>query len=231
MLASDIMTADVVTAAPDSSVESISKLMLKHNISGLPVVDEGGAVLGIVTEGDLIKRQQSDATKSSGTSWWLRLLSDQRTDAGDYIKTHGTRAAEIMTRNVVTVSEDTPVGDIARILAEKRIKRVPVVRDGILVGVVSRTNLLRGMASRDAKQVPTQDDRTIKQAILREVEAQGWITHGTLNVIVAGGVVELWGWVDSERERHALMLLARGIDGVQSVVDHLGSMPPYQQAV
>jgi len=227
MLAKDIMTTNVATVAPDSSVEAISMLMLTRNISGVPVVDEKGAILGIVTEGDLILQQQS----TGGTSWWLWLFSDSRTNAADYIKTHGTRADEVMTRDVITVREDAPMGDIARILAEKRIKRVPVEHDGVLVGIVSRTNLLRGMASRDEKKVLTQDDRAIRLAILHEVEAQGWITHGTLNVIVAGGVVELWGWVETEKERHALLLLARGVDGVQSVVDHLGSMPPYQQGV
>lgn len=229
MQAKDIMTTNVATVAPDSSVESISQLMLTRNISGVPVVDDSGMVQGIVTEGDLLLRQQSGG--KGGTSWWLRLLMDNRTNASDYIKAHGTRADEVMTRDVITVREDTSVGDIARVLAEKRIKRVPVLRDGKLVGIVSRTNLLRGLASRDAAEAPTHDDRAIKQAILDEVEAQGWITHGTLNVIVAGGIVELWGWVDSEKERHALLLLARGVDGVRTVVDHLGSVPPYQHAV
>jgi CBS domain-containing protein len=229
MLAKDIMTTNVATVAPDSTVEAISRLMLTRNISGVPVVDEKGAILGIVTEGDLILRPQSDARGAGGTSWWLCLFSDSRTNAADYIKTHGTRADEVMTRDVITVREDAPVGDIARILAEKRIKRVPVVHDGVLVGIVSRTNLLRGMASRDEKKALTQDDRAIRQAILREVEAQDWITHGTLNVIVAGGIVELWGWIETEEERHALLLLARGVDGVQSVVDHLFSMQPYLQ--
>lgn len=230
MLAKDIMTTNVVTVTPDTAVGDISRLMLTRNISGLPVVNDSGAVLGIVTEGDLILRQQTESRQSS---WWLRLLADTRTDAGDYIKTHGTRAEEIMTTEVVCVGEETPVGDIARVLAEKRIKRVPVVRDGVLVGIVSRINLLRGLATREESReaAPTPDDRTLKAAILAEVEAQGWITHGSLNVIVTGGVVELWGWVESEKERHALLLLAQGVDGVISVVDHLGHLPPYQQAV
>ena len=207
--------------------------MITHNVSGLPVVGTNGQVLGIVTEGDLILRQQSESKDSRLSSWWLRLFSDRKTNAANYIKLHGTRADEVMTRDVVTVGEDSPVGDIARVLAETRVKRVPVVRGGQLVGIVSRINLLRGLATRqdsgDAN--PTPDDRAIKQKILDEVEAQGWITHASLNVIVTGGVIELWGWVESEQERHALTLLAKGVDGVNSVVDHLGHIPPYQQAV
>ena len=172
MLAKDIITTSVVTAASDTSIEAISHLMMTHNVSGLPVVNEQGAILGIVTEGDLILREQTEAKDSRLSSWWLRLLSDRKTDAANYIKTHGTRADEVMTRDVVTVSEDTPVSDIARVLAEMRVKRVPVTRDGTLVGIVSRINLLRGLAtrteSRDAS--PTSDDRTNKQKFLREVE-------------------------------------------------------------
>ena len=205
MLAKDIMTTGVVTAASDTSIEAISHLMMTHNVSGLPVVNEQGAILGIVTEGDLILREQTEAKDPRLSSWWLRLLSDRKTDEANYIKTHGTRADEVMTRDVVTVSEDAPVGDIVRVLAEMRVKRVPVTRDGTLVGIVSRINLLRGLAtrteSRDAS--PTSDDRTIKQKILQEVEAQGWITHGSLNVIVTGGVVELWGRIGARAARAA----------------------------
>lgn len=230
--AKDIMTTNVATVTPDASVEAISKLMLARNVSGIPVVDQDHRILGIVTEGDLMMREEVTGSATRHTSWWLRLLSDSKTDATAYIKTHGSKAEDVMTRDVVSISEDAPIGDIARILAERRIKRVPVVRDGRLVGIVSRINLLRGLASRDVERSapPTTDDRTIKDAILKEVESQGWITHGSLNVIVTGGVVELWGWVDTEQERKALMLMAEQVPGVKSVVDHLGSMPPYLRA-
>ncbi len=232
MLAKDIMTTNVATVAPDTTVEEISRLMLARNISGLPVVDIGGAILGIVTEGDLILRQQSGDKAIRHTSWWLRLFSDSKIDAADYIKTHGFRADQVMTRDVITVSEDAPVGDVARLLVEKNIKRVPVVCDGALVGIVSRVNLLRGLATRDQNQskAPTGDDRAIKETILREVDSQGWVTHGTLNVIVTGGVVELWGWIESEQERRALIVLAENVAGVDSVEDHLGSVPRYLQS-
>jgi len=223
MRAKDIMTANVVTVTADTAVPDIAKLLLSRNISGVPVVDDSGVIVGIISEGDLIQREES---KPAHTSWWLRLFGEAET-AEHYIKTHGMTAADVMTRNVLTVDEETPVGDIARVMAEHRIKRVPVVTDGELVGIVSRSNLLRGMVTRETGTEPTADDRTIKETILHEVGEQGWITHGTLNVIVTGGVVELWGWVESDQERRALLLLAEGVPGVSRVEDHLGSLPQY----
>jgi CBS domain-containing protein len=230
MRAKDIMTTNVATVTADASVETIAKLMLARNISGVPVVDGSGALLGIVTEGDLMHRQENEAAPR--TSWWLRFLSDSETDAGAYVKTHGMRAGDVMSRDVMTVGEDTPVGDIARILAVNHIKRVPVMRDGAIVGIVSRANLLRGLATRDESRAAASsvDDGAIKEAIVKAVDSQGWVTHGSLNVIVTGAVVELWGWVESEQERRALLLLAETVDGVKEVEDHLGSIPRYLQS-
>ncbi len=232
MRAKDIMTTKVATVGPETTVEAISEMMLSRNVSGIPVVETDGAIVGIVTEGDLLIRKEVGAESAQHTSWWLCFLSDGKADAANYIKTHGLRAAEIMSRDVITVGEDMPVGDIARILAERKIKRVPVVRHGKVVGIVRRVNLLRGLASRDRSQsvAPTVDDRTIKDAVLQEVDRQGWVTHGSLNVIVTGGIVEMWGWVESPQERHALLLLAESIEGVKSVKDHLGSVPRYLQS-
>lgn len=224
MRAKDIMTTNVVTVRADMAVPDIAELLLSRNISGVPVTDENGAVVGIVTEGDLIQRAESGPKH---TSWWLCLVGDSSRSAENYIKTHGMTAGDVMTRNVLTVDEETPIGDIARIMAERHVKRVPVVSDGELVGIVSRSNLLRGMVTRDSTAMPTADDRTIKDTILEQVGEQGWVSHGTLNVIVTGGVVELWGWVESEQERRALILLAKGIPGVARVEDHLGSLPHY----
>ncbi|MEX2617952.1 MAG: CBS domain-containing protein [Alphaproteobacteria bacterium] len=230
MHAKDIMTANVVTVTRDMSVPDIASLLLTRNISGVPVVDDNGAVVGIVTEGDLIQHEDTGEAGERHTSWWLRLFGEPSDSAGHYIKTHGKRAEDVMTRDVVSVDAETPVGDIARIMAERHIKRVPVMSDGALVGIVSRSNLLRGVVTRDTVESPTADDRSIKEAILKEVNDQHWVSHGTLNVIVSGGVVELWGWVESAEERHALVVLAEGMDGVRRVEDHLGSIPRYLEA-
>jgi predicted transcriptional regulator len=149
--------------------------------------------------------------------------------ARDYVKTHGRRAEDVMTREVVTVAEETPVGEIARLLEKRHIKRVPVVRDGQVVGIISRANLLHGLATHKDRLdlTPSPDDRTIREEVLELVRREAWITHGSLNVMVADGVVELWGWVDSEDERKALMIAVQEIPGVRAVNDHLGSLPPY----
>ncbi len=208
MLAKDIMTTDVVTITPEASVEEIAKLLLARGISGVPVVGAEGGLVGLVSEGDLIRRE---GDPEHHRSWWLNLFAGPEERARDYVKSHGRRAEEVMTREVVTVTEDTPVGEIARLLEKRRIKRVPVVRDGRIVGIVSRANLLRGLASHKDRLgiTPSPDERMIREAVLALVKREGWITHGSLNVMVADGVVELWGWVDSEDERKALLIAVK----------------------
>jgi CBS domain-containing protein len=227
MQAKDIMTTNVVTVTSESGVDEIAALLLKRNISAVPVVDAEGRILGIVSEGDLMHRPESETERPR--SWWLVLMADSQESAAAYTKSHGRRADEIMTRNVITVSEDTPVGEIAQILEERRIKRVPVVRDGKLVGIVSRANLLHGLVARKDRvaEAPSADDRTIREQILAHIDDQGWVSHGGLNVIVSDGVVELWGWVESDQERKALIVAAENVAGVRAVEDHLGSAPPW----
>jgi CBS domain-containing protein len=226
MLAKDVMTTNVVTVTSDDRVEEIAKLLLERHISGAPVLDADGRLVGVVSEGDLMRRLEGEAERRS---WWLKLLASPEDRARDYTKSHGRLAGDVMTREVVTVAEDTPVGEIAHLLERRRIKRVPVVRDGKVVGIVSRANLLHGLAAHKDRVAPepSPDDRTIRKAIMTMVERQGWITHGSLNVLVSDGVVELWGWVDSEDERKALRLAVEEVAGVKAVQDHLGSLPPY----
>jgi len=227
MQAKDIMTTDIVTIAPSLGVEEIATLLLSHNISGVPVVDDRDRLVGLVSEGDLLRRTESGTERQR--SWWLSLLASPEERARDYIKTHGRTAEQVMTREVVTVTPDTQVGEIAQILERRRIKRVPVVENGKIVGIVSRANLLHGLAThKDRISVtPSPDDRSIRAEVQALVAKEDWITHGNLNVLVADGTVELWGWVDSEDERKALMIAVREMDGVKGVIDHLGSVPPY----
>ena len=228
MQAKDVMTTNVVTVTSDDRVEDIAKLLLERHISGAPVLDADGRLVGVVSEGDLMRRLEGD---SGRRSWWLKLLASPEERARDYTKSHGRLAGDVMTREVVTVAEDTPVGEIAHLLEKQRIKRVPVVRDGKVVGIVSRANLLHGLAAhKDRISVaPSSDDRTIRKQVMELVAREGWITHGSLNVMVSDGAVELWGWVDSEEERKALKIAVADVPGVRSVEDHLGSLPPYLQ--
>jgi CBS domain-containing protein len=227
MQVKDIMTTDVITITEDTPVEEIAALLLEHRISGVPVVDADRRVIGIVSEGDLMRRPENDTERPR--SWWLRLMSGNQELIHDYLKTHGLRAGQVMTRSPLTVTEQTTLGDVAQLLEKKRIKRVPVVRDGKLTGIVSRANLLRGLASyKDRIRVDMAvDDRTLREKILTELNLQrDWLTHGIPNVFVSEGLVELWGWVDSEQERAAILLLVESITGVRSVDAHLGFIKP-----
>lgn len=230
MLAKDIMTTTVVTVTADTRVEDIAELLLERNISAVPVVDDAGRLVGVVSEGDLMRRDESGTARPR--SWWLNLLASPEEQARDFAKTHGHRAGDVMTTDVATVSEDTPVGEIAHILEKRRIKRVPVLRDGKIVGLVSRANLLHGLAAHKDRPpiTPSPDDRTIREQIMALVARQEWINYGSLNVVVTDGVVELWGWVDNEDERKALKIAVEDVPGVKSVEDHLGSVAPYLRA-
>ena len=230
MLAKDIMTTNVITITPSLSVEQIAQLLLTCNISGVPVVDADDRLIGLVSEGDLMRRSEGGTERHR--SWWLNLLVGPEARARDFIKSHGHKAEDVMTREVTTVTPDTPVGEIAEILEKRRIKRVPVIEGDKIVGIVSRANLLHGLAThKDRISIASSpDDRAIREQVQALVAHEDWITHGSLNVLVADGVVELWGWVDSEDERKALMTAVGEIDGVKEIVDHLGSVPPYMRS-
>lgn len=225
MRAKDIMTTDVATISPDTAVSDIARKLMENHISGLPVVDDQGRPVGMVSEGDLLR--QVGLAGEARRSWWLRLVSTPEQDAKDFVKAHGRRAADIMSTDVISVTEDTTTGEIARLLEERRIKRVPVLRDGVVVGIVSRGNLLHALAGHrdDGPAAPTADDRTIRQNVYAALQGKGWTSHGATNVIVTDGVVELWGWVETDAERKAMLVAAQEIDGVQKVIDHLGSVP------
>jgi CBS domain-containing protein len=227
MLAKDVMTRQVVTVPPDASVPEIAKLLLERRISAVPVVAADGRVLGIVSEGDLIRRPEVGGARRR--PWWLSLLTGSGNDPAEYVKAHGGQAADVMTRQVVTVTEDTPAGDIARLLEERRIKRVPVLRRGRLVGIVSRADLLRGLASTRARSRRTgrASDRAIREKLIKRLAREPWAPLGQINVVVTDGVVHLWGLVDSAEQRRALQVAAREISGVRAVEDHLGEVAPY----
>ncbi|MDA1100919.1 MAG: CBS domain-containing protein [Proteobacteria bacterium] len=226
MRAKDIMTTDVATVAPDTAIADIAKLLMDNKISGVPVVNAAGETVGMVSEGDLL--QQVGLAGEVRRSWWLRLVSSPEQDAKDFVKSHGRCAADIMTTDLVSVTEDTTAAEIARLLEERRIKRVPVLRGGALVGIVSRGNLLHALAGHrnDGPAAPSADDRTIRQEVSQALQGKGWTSHGATNVIVTDGVVELWGWVETEVERKAMLLAAQEIPGVKKVIDHLGAVPP-----
>lgn len=224
MKARDIMTTAVVTVAPDTPVGRIASLLLQHRISAVPVTSEGN-VLGIVSEGDLMHRPENGTERAR--SWWLEAFADAETLARDYARTHGRCAVDVMTRHIVSVTEETDAGEIANLLDSHGIKRVPVVREGRLVGIVSRADLLRALIASRTPSAPGKatDDRGIRDVILKQARAEPWADIVMLNVVVHGGDVELWGITSSEEQRNAMRVLAEGVPGVRSVRDNLRVMP------
>jgi len=231
MKAKDIMTTPVVTVTPDTPVRDIARLLFERRISGVPVVDNGQLV-GIVTEGDLLHRHEieTDERPPRG-SWWLRLIASDESP-GEYIRSHARLAKDIMTGNVITVDEETPIAKIAMIFETRRIKRVPVLRDGQLVGIVSRANLVQALATKSHGVVaaPAESDDAIRERLLAEIGHRSWWRSFTSNLIVTDGVVHYWGLFGSDDERTAARIAAENIPGVRRVEDHrirVGDMPKF----
>lgn len=223
MEAKDVMTTLVVTVGPETSGEAVAKLMLERRISAISVVDAAGRVQGIVSEGDLMRRAETGTERQR--SWWLALFAGDDGQATDYLKAHGRTAADVMTPKVVTVGERTPLEKIATLLERHRIKRVPVVRNGKIVGIVSRANLLHGLVARKAAgRSPAATDRELRTRVRAELERAG-VDTSYVNLVVARGVVELWGVVDTDVQKRALGVAARSVKGVKRVVDNTTVMP------
>jgi CBS domain-containing protein len=220
MKAKDIMTSPVITVGPATPVIEIAALLYERRISALPVV-EGGRLVGIVSEADLLHRHElgTDCIAQSG-SWWLRLFSADRS-IEEYIKSHARRARDIMTREVATVSPETPVAEVATVLERRGVKRVPVVEAGRLAGIVSRANLVQALAR--TPQVPVRtnrpSDEAIRAQLLAELERQPWWRRGMSSVYVSEGVVTFSGAIGEEEERHAARVAAENIAGVRRIED------------
>jgi CBS domain-containing protein len=220
MKAIDVMTVSVVSVDAETSVQTVAKLLAEHRISAVPVVDRDKTILGIVSEGDLLRRAEI-GTERGRRSWWLEAVASNKQLANEYAKSHARKAKDVMTRDVVTVTEAAPLSEVADLLESHGIKRVPVVRNGKLVGIVSRANLIQALASmRDEPAEAEVDDRTIREKLLAELKAQKWAEARPGNVVVHDRVVHLWGDVLSDAEKRALRVAAEGIAGVREVEDH-----------
>ena len=219
MNAADVMTTNVVCAAPDTPLAELIRLMLDNRVSALPIL-EHDRIVGVVSEGDLVRRAET-GTEIRRPHWLELLISGTRL-AADYARTHGRRADEVMTRDVVTVTETTPLADIVRLFATRHIRRVPVVRDGRLVGIVSRRDLLRTLADHLKAAPASQGDAAIRDAFLAEVRKQPWAAWPVeVEVVVSDGVVHLWGVAPNEAKRQAMRVAAENIAGVRGVEDHM----------
>jgi len=221
MQAQDVMTTVVATIPAGATVQEAAKLMLERRISALPVMDRKDRVVGIVSEGDLVRRTElgTDAARS----WWLQAFAED--SARDYLKTHGASVSDVMTSPAVSVRRTTPLKDVARLLEKRRIKRVPVLEAGRLVGIVSRADLVRRLAMAPARPAGrTASDRALRRRLLKEMQQAG-LDLLYVNLTVERGIVHLWGGVRSDVEQKALRVAAKAVKGVRKVEDHSSVIP------
>jgi CBS domain-containing protein len=224
MRAHQIMTRQVITVTTDTTTLEAAKIMLKKHISGLPVVDAAGKLVGIVSEGDFIRRAEIGTERKRGR--WLKLLLGPGAAASDFVHAQGRKVGEIMTSEVVTVTEDSTLEDVVRQMEKSGVKRLPVVRGDQLVGILTRANLLQAVAglARDVPD-PTADDDHIRSRIVAAIEKSDWAPFG-LTVIVRNGIVDLGGVTTLERTREAAIVAAENVSGVKEVHDHLCWVEP-----
>ncbi|WP_188263263.1 CBS domain-containing protein [Azospirillum tabaci] len=220
MKAADIMTRQVVTIGPDATVTEAAKRMLENRISGLPVCDSNGRLLGVISEGDLLRRTETGTVRRA--SWWLAMFAGAPNQAADYTKSHGRHVRDAMTESLISVTEETPLDEVVRLMEGNRIKRVPVLNNGKLVGIISRANLLHVLASIAPDVSPAAaDDRVVRDRLLETLRAQPWAPEISENIVVRNSVVHLWGSVRTEAQRDAIRVAAENTPGVTRVENHL----------
>jgi CBS domain-containing protein len=221
MRAVDVMTTSIIFASPEMSVREAAGLLVEHSISAMPVADADGNLVGIVSEGDLLHRSEI-GTGVPRRAWWLQFVASTRTLASEYLKEHAQKVKDVMTADVITVDEQTPIAEVAEVLERRRIKRVPVLKNGKVTGIVSRANLVRALASVEPRAVAqvAPGDAQLREAVVVAMAGQRW-GLARENVIVTGGVVHLWGAITSEEHRKAICVAAQNVPGVKEVIDHL----------
>ena len=227
MRAADVMTNEVITVGEDASVQEAAKLLAEHGISAVPVVDRDKRVVGMVSEGDLLHRAETGTERRR--AWWLEMVASTNQLAGEYVKSHSGSVKDVMKCDVISVTEETTVADIAILLETNRIKRVLVLRDDRLVGIVSRANLVRALAMsiNERPSGAEADDRAIRDRLLAELKAQKWAEVSPANIMVKDGVVHLWSSYYSNQEKRALVVASESIPGVRRVEDHMRPVPAY----
>jgi CBS domain-containing protein len=225
MKAADVMTTHVISVAPDESILKCVGLMLEYRISGLPVIDAKGSLVGVVTEGDFLRRAEAGTERKRPR--WLEFIAGPGRLADEYVRSHGRKVAEVMTPDPITIREDTPVEDVVRLMEQRRIKRLPVVRGSTVVGIVSRANLLHALAAVGREAAPTpSDDQEIRVRILADLKKQPWAPRDLIDVTVRNGVVQLWGVVTADHQREAAAVVAENVPGVKCVTNHIAWVEP-----
>ncbi|HEX3505156.1 MAG TPA: CBS domain-containing protein [Xanthobacteraceae bacterium] len=224
MQVKDIMTRNVISVAPDESITKAARLMLQNHISGLPVIANGGELIGIVTEGDFLRRGELGTQRRRPK--WLEFIVGPGRLAEEYVQASGRKVDEVMTTDPVTVVEDDTLERVVELMERRHVKRLPVTRDGRVVGIISRSNLMHALASfaRDDKEQVQPSDSQIHDNIIAVLDRQSWAPR--VNVVVKNGVAELWGVITDDRERKALVVAVENVAGVARVHDHLVWVEP-----
>ncbi len=223
MLAKDIMTSSVRMIGPSEDVRAAARIMAEGGVSALPVVDDGQRVLCIVSEGDLLRRSELRTTKRR--SWWLEFFTSQETLANAYTKSHSLKVRDVMATPVISVAEQTPLAEIVSILEEHRIKRVPVLKGGTIVGIVSRADVIKAFARADQPSRTDTDDRAIRNTFLQRLKTQAWAPSAGITFSVLNGAVSVGGILSSDEQRRALTVMAETIPGVKVVKNEAEILP------
>jgi CBS domain-containing protein len=226
MRAADVMTKDVLTVRSETPVSVIAKLLLEQQISAVPVVDDKGKLVGIISEGDLLHRRELGTERRR---WrWLDFFVYNIRLADEYVRAHGTKAEDVMSRPVISAKPDTPLDEIVHLMEKNRIKRMPIADDsGKLLGLVTRSNLVRALALTPSAEQVTLDDLSIRDLLLAELRRQPWAGNRDSDIVVTDGAVHIWGTVGSQEESQALVTAAKAIPGVKRVCDHTSVPHPY----
>jgi CBS domain-containing protein len=224
MNAADMMTSPVVTIGPEATVRDAAWTLLTNRISAVPVLDGRGRLVGILSEGDLVRRAETGTQRRR--SWWGMLGVGSEELATEFVKSHGRKVADVMSRNVITAGEDTPAPEIARLMETHGIKRVPIVADGKLVGIVSRADFLTALTGvQRAATAANGDDAALRAAIIARLGRMPWIQPSIVNVAVRDGIVELTGLADSEAQRRAVRIVVETTPSVRAVQDNMRVQP------
>jgi len=227
---SDVMTRNVISVTPDDSVEEAASLMLERRISGLLVVDRKGDLVGIVTEGDLLRRNEIGTAQDR--PWWMRILVSPGRQAADFTRSHGRKVRDVMTETVICVPYDAPLEKVVDLMEQHHVKRLAVTRDDRVIGIVSRSDLLRALVAHPKQDAAGPiDDNTIRSGIQDGLQKQSWAPTTSLNVTVSKGVVDIYGTITNDDERRAICVLAENTPGVKEVHDHLVYVEPYTGTV
>ena len=223
MIARDVMVRDVVTVGTEATIQEAARLMVERSVSALPVVEGNGRLIGIVSEGDLIRRTEIGTERRR--SWWLDMLTSREVQVNEFVKANALKVKDVMSSGVISASETTALTEIATLLEKNGIKRVPIVRDGRLVGVVSRANLVRALASAPSLGPVTSDDEALQERVTEQIRRLPGGMPWLLNVAVRDGTVDLWGAVASDQLRRAIRVAAESTPGVKAVKDNMCRLP------